>query len=184
MDEGATVVVGVTSPSTARRLAMLGFAVAAWLVGFAILLRLGTWTPFALTGPALAALALWSDATTRALLRPSFRKAGVGLAAGLLMVVLTHAAFAFVAPLLSEARTATARLFELLNVSGFSPAARVGFIVAIASSEEVIFRGALMGPPRDGKKVCSTERIEMICSASLPWQWVTPWPWRRSKAVF
>ena len=147
MDEGATVVVGVTSQSTVWRLAMLGFAVAAWLVGFAILLRLGTWTLFALTGPALAALALWSDAATRALLRPSFRKAGVGLAAGLLMVVLTHAAFAFVAPLLSEARTATARLFELLNVSGFSPAARVGFIVAIASSEEVIFRGALMGPP-------------------------------------
>jgi hypothetical protein len=54
------------------RLAMLALAAAAWLVGFAVLPRLASWTYFAIVGPALAALALSTDADTRALLRPSF----------------------------------------------------------------------------------------------------------------
>jgi hypothetical protein len=60
---------------------MLGLAVAAWLAGFAILLRLGTWTSFAITGGALSALTLWIDPGARDLLRASARAAMLGLAA-------------------------------------------------------------------------------------------------------
>ena len=145
MDESAAA--GPRSASTSWRLAMFGLAVATWLASFAALARIGSWAPFALAGAALAALSLSSDVAARALLRPSLPKAGVGLAAGLLMAALTHAAFAFVTPLLPEARTATVRLFGLLNVGGFSPAARAGLVIVIAACEEVIFRGALAGLP-------------------------------------
>lgn len=60
---------------------------------------------------------------------------------------MTHAAFALVTLLVPDVRPATVRLFALLNVGGFAPALRAGLIVVITSSEEVIFRGALLGPP-------------------------------------
>jgi len=157
----------MTAPGTSWRLAMLGLGVAGWLAGFAMLHRLGTWAPFALIGPALAALALGSDAEARALLRPSVRTVGVGLAAGLVMVALTHVAFAVVATLLPEVRAATVRLFDLLNVGGFSPAARAGLVVVIASCEEVIFRGALLGPPGAPRRVLGLAAIYALAMATL-----------------
>jgi membrane protease YdiL (CAAX protease family) len=127
---------------------MLGLSLIGWAAGFAILRQLGTWTPFALIGPGLVALSLASDAAARALLRPSARPLGLGLAAGLVMVLLTHAAFATVAPILPGARDATARLFDLLNVGGFSAPTRTALIVVIATSEEILFRGSLIDDRR------------------------------------
>ncbi len=144
MDEGAGV--GASSRSMTWRLAMLALAAAAWLAGFAILPPLASWTSFAIAGPALTALALFSDADTRALLRPSFLTVALGLGVGLLMAALTHVAFAAVTPFLPQALTATERLFDLLHVGNFTPAARAGLIVVVATCEEVIFRGALAGP--------------------------------------
>jgi hypothetical protein len=129
------------------RLAMLALAAAAWLAGFAVLPPLGSWTSFAIAGPALTGLALFSDADARALLRPSFLTVALGLGVGLLMAALTHVAFAAVTPLLPQVLTATERLFDLLHVGNFTPAARGGLIVVVASCEEVLFRGALAGPP-------------------------------------
>jgi membrane protease YdiL (CAAX protease family) len=128
------------------RLAMLALGAAAWLACFAVLPTLGSWTPFAIAGPALAALALVSDTDTRALMRPSFLTVALGLGVGLLMAALTHVAFAAVTPLLPQALTAAERLFDLLHVGNFTPAARAGLIVVVATCEEVIFRGALAGP--------------------------------------
>jgi len=87
VDERGALAGGMRSPGATWRGAMLGLAFVSWLAGLAILQRLGTWTPLALMGPALAALAIGRDAATRALLRPSFRKAAGGLAAGVLMVL-------------------------------------------------------------------------------------------------
>jgi membrane protease YdiL (CAAX protease family) len=129
------------------RAALFAVTVATWLICFALLVRWGTWTPFAVAGPTLAALALAFDAASRALLRPSVGKVGAGMVAGVIMIALTHTAFAWVTALLPEARTATVELYELLNVGGFSPAARVVLIVVVASSEEVLFRGVLGGSP-------------------------------------
>jgi membrane protease YdiL (CAAX protease family) len=128
------------------RLAMLALAAAAWLACFAVLPPLGSWTPFAIAGPALTALALVSDTDARALVRPSFLTVALGLGVGLLMAVLTHVAFATVTPLLPQALTAAERLFDLLHVGNFTPAARAGLIVVVATCEEVIFRGGLAGP--------------------------------------
>jgi hypothetical protein len=122
---------------------MLALATGAWAVGFAVLARLGTWTPFAVAGLVLAGAALVFGAVPATRLRPSLGTVGVGLVAGVLMVVLTHAAYAVVGWLVPEARVATAGLYELLHVGGFSPAARAGLIAVIATSEEVLFRGAL-----------------------------------------
>jgi len=142
--------VGGSSRSMTWRLAMLALAAAAWLAGFAVLPPLASWTSFAIAGSALTALALVFDADMRALLRPSLPMVSLGLGVGLLMAALTHVAFSAVSSLLPQARTATERLFDLLHVGNFTPATRAGLIVIVASCEEVLFRGALAGPPGGG----------------------------------
>jgi len=124
---------------------MLGLAITTWLASFSLLLRPGTRLQYALAGALLAGIALWSDADARALVRPSHGSAGMGLAAGLVMVALTHAAFHVVAPVLPELRASTARLLALADVGGLSLTVSAALIVAVAACEEVIFRGALAG---------------------------------------
>ena len=144
MDESAGV--GASLRSVTWRLTMLALAAAVWLAGFAALPPLGSWTSFAIAGPALTGLALFSDADTRALLRPSFLSVALGLGLGLLMAALTHVAFAAVTALLPRTLTATERLFDLLHVGNFTPVARAGLIVVVATCEDVLFRGAIAGP--------------------------------------
>jgi uncharacterized protein len=141
--EGDTALRRFAPTELQRRLAMLALATGAWVVGFAALARLGTWTPFALAGTALVVAALVFGAVPAAALRPSLGTVGLGLVVGVLMVVLTHVAYALVAPRVPWARSATAGLLDLLNVGGFSPGTRAGLIAVIAASEEVLFRGAL-----------------------------------------
>ena len=141
----------VTNPAAPRwRMALLALAILTWLACFAVLRRWGTWTPFAVAGPTLAALALIFDTTPRALLRPSMGTVGGGLVAGALMVALTHVAFGAMTWLWPEGRAATSKLYDLLNVEGFTPAARIGLVAVIAACEEIVFRGALAsGGDRD-----------------------------------
>ena len=121
MVEGDTAVRRFAPTELQRRLGMLALATSAWVVGFAALARLGTWTPFALAGTALVVAALVLGAVPAAALRPSQGTVGLGLAVGVLMVVLTHVAYAVVAPRVPWARSATSGLLDLLNVGGFSP---------------------------------------------------------------
>jgi membrane protease YdiL (CAAX protease family) len=141
--EGAALK-GAAAPRNLGRWAMFGGALVGWLACFAVLRRLGTWTPFALVGPVLAVLAITMDAKARPLLTPSFQKVGVGVTAGLCMAALTHGGLSVVEKVFPRISTDTVRLFELMNVGSFSPGARAALIVLIASSEEVIFRGALL----------------------------------------
>ena len=143
MVEGDTAVRRFALTEAQRRLGMLALATSAWVVGFAALARFGTWTPFALVGTALVVAALVFGAVPATALRPSQGTVGLGLVVGVLMVVLTHVAYAVVAPRVPWARSATSGLLALLNVGGFSPGARAGLIAVIATSEEVLFRGAL-----------------------------------------
>lgn len=143
MVEGDTAVLRLVPTKTQRRLGMLTLATIAWVVSFVALARLGTWTPFALAGTALVVAALVFGAVPAAALRPSLGTVGLGLVVGALMVVLTHVAYAVVAPRVPWVRSATSGLLDLLNVGGFSPGARAGLIAVIATSEEVLFRGAL-----------------------------------------
>ena len=147
-----------------RRLGVLALATLAWAVGFAALSRLGTWTPFALAGPALAVAALLFGAVSAAALRPSPGTVGSGLFVGVLMVVLTRVAYAVVAPRLPWARSATSELLDLLNVGGFSPGARAGLIAVIAASEEVLFRGALPGShsARGSPRLIGLARADLV----------------------
>jgi membrane protease YdiL (CAAX protease family) len=140
--------VRVTEASTAFRLWTLALAVVLWLVCFAVLLRFGTWAPFVVCGTALAGLTLWCDAAARALLRQTHWQAlAVGLASGLLMVGLTHVGFALLTRLSPALHAEVVRMFALLRVADFPKAMSAGLIAVIASCEEVIFRGALLGPP-------------------------------------
>lgn len=143
MAEGDTATRGLDSAAPTRRQAMLALATAGWLACFAVLARSGTWTMFAFVGAPFAVTALLVGAVPRGFLRASPGKIGIGILVGLLMVLLTHAVFAGVAQLVPEARTATARLFVLFEVSHFPAATRAGLILVIASCEEVLFRGAL-----------------------------------------
>lgn len=125
--------------------ALFALSLVTWFVCFLLLRQLGTWVQFAVAGPALAAAVLATDAETRALLRVSYRDVAVGIAAGITMVALTHAAFIVVSAWVPEVRASTAWLLRFVDVAGFPPALRTGLIVLIASSEEVIFRGAQLG---------------------------------------
>lgn len=145
MDEGA----GPASPAGASAAwLVLGLGLAAWLVSFTLLARSGSWAPFALAGAALGIAAILSGRETRALLRPTFATAAAGLGAGLLQVALTHAGFALASSASPALRAAAGRLFVLLEVGGYAPGARAALIVLIASCEELVFRGALLGPAR------------------------------------
>lgn len=126
---------------------MFALAAAAWLASFLVLARLGTWAPFAVAGAAGVAVALLLEIVPGALFRPSGRKIALGLFAGLLMVGFTRATYAVVAPAVPMARAASERLFQLLQAGAFSLGTRAGLMVVIASSEEVLFRGALPGTP-------------------------------------
>lgn len=125
--------------------AILTLTVAAWFASFVLLRRGGTWATFAIAGGVLVALSLVVDPNVRTLLRPSPSTVAVGLAAGMVMVVVTHAGFAVISSALPDSRTATVRLYGFLNVAGFSPGMRAALIIVVATSEEILFRGALVG---------------------------------------
>ncbi len=172
MVEGDTVLRRFAPTALQRRLGMLGLATIAWVLNFVALARLGTWAPFAITGTALVVAALVFGAVPSTQLRPSLGTVGVGLLAGVLMVVLTHGAYTVLALLVPEVRTATSRLRDLVNVGGFSPGARAGLIAVIATSEEVLFRGALPRPhaarrghPRLG--VARTDMAQIVIFAAV-----------------
>lgn len=135
--------VDVIEPMRGR--VLLALAILAWLACFAILQRFGTWHQFAGAGVILAALSLVLRVVPAGLLRPSWREVGLGAVAGLLMVVVTHAAYATTASLLPTWHEETTRLFAFLRVGSFSSGARAALIVVIATCEEILFRGPLAG---------------------------------------
>jgi len=124
----------------------------AWLLGFGVLARWGTWLPFAFAGAILTVLMLRTGAVGVETLRPSRRHFAIGVFTGALMVLLTHLAYAAVAALVPSVLPATRELFWLLNVEGFSAPERATLIVVIASCEEVLFRGPLLGSGRAARK--------------------------------
>lgn len=123
----------------------MALAILGWLFCFIVLARLGSWTPFALVGVLLVLLAFQSSAVSLAQFRPRGQSLLIGVSAGVLMVLGTHLAYAWLSSLYLGVRSATRELFSLLNVEGFSPPARTALIVVIASCEEVLFRGLLPG---------------------------------------
>jgi uncharacterized protein len=132
---------------------MLGLTVAGWLGSFAALRHWDTWAPFVAVGPGLAAWWLWRDVPARRLLRSTGAGVGVGLLAGVLMVALTHVAFALVSPRVPEVHAATEALFRRFEGGGtfgtFPAGVRAGLVLLVAASEEILFRGVLLGGPGD-----------------------------------
>ena len=131
-----------------RRPSLLAVALLSWLVCFAVLAELGTWTPFAFVGVLLVVLALRSSALPLLQFRPSRDSLLIGAGAGVLMVLLTHLSYGWLSAVFPGVRASTSQLLSLLNVVGFSPRDRAGLIVVIASCEEVLFRGLLPGSAR------------------------------------
>ncbi len=122
----------------------MALALAAWALCFAVLAHWGTWLPFACVGVGLAWLALGTKLVSAQLLRPTLTRTAAGLAAGVLMVVLTHRAYESLASDIPSVIPAVRALFGLLEVTGFSGTQRAVLIVLIASCEEVLFRGPLI----------------------------------------
>lgn len=71
----------------------MALALLGWLCCFAVLARLGTWTPFAFVGVMLVVPTVRCAAVPLTQFRPSARLVLLGLAAGVLMVLLTHLAY-------------------------------------------------------------------------------------------
>ncbi|HYP77785.1 MAG TPA: CPBP family intramembrane glutamic endopeptidase [Polyangiaceae bacterium] len=131
-----------------RSPSLIAVALLSWLVCFAVLAQLGTWTPFAFVGVLLVVLALRSSALPVRQFRPSRHSLLIGVGAGVLMVILTHLSYGWLCAIFPGVRAGTSELLSLLNVVGFSPPARAALIVVIASCEEVLFRGLLPGSAR------------------------------------
>jgi membrane protease YdiL (CAAX protease family) len=130
-----------------RRLRLLTLALLGWVMCFAVLASVGSWTPFAFVGVLLVLLTVQSSAVPPSQFRPSGRSLLVGVGAGLLMVLATHLAYDWLSGAFPRLRSGTLELFSLLNVEGFSPPARASLIVVIASCEEVLFRGLIVSAP-------------------------------------
>jgi membrane protease YdiL (CAAX protease family) len=124
---------------------MMGLALAAWLVCFGVLARTGTWLPFGLVGPLLAVANIGARAVPLASLRPSLKHSVIGLLSGLLMVGSTHVGYRLLAVVLPSVLPATSALFGLIATGGPSAGTRAVLIVVIASCEEILFRGPLLG---------------------------------------
>ena len=149
---------------------LLTLALFGWLLCFAVLAQLGTWTPFAFTGLLLVTLALQSSAVPLSQFRPSAQSLLIGCGAGGLMVLSTHLAYAWLSGLFPGVRAGTRELLSLLNVVGFSPTARATLIVVIASCEEVLCRGLLPGSiPSAARGLCapSAPEFRRVVSYSL-----------------
>jgi len=161
-----------TESRTAWRILLLVLALAAWVGCFVVLVRWGTWTLFAFAGGALVTVSTWTDPALFGLLRPSLAKLGIGLMVGMLMLALTHAAFALFAILHPGIAAATLELYGLLNAIGYSSLARAALIVAIAASEEVLFRGVLVDSGLDNLedwrlRVMSWPRLSRLLVLSI-----------------
>jgi membrane protease YdiL (CAAX protease family) len=124
-------------------------SVVAWMAGFAMLRWYGTWAQFALIGLVLASVTLQSWTGFHRVLRPSRQGFVLGIGVGLVMIALTHVAFLVVSAAILEIQPAALDLFRFLSVGAYSPEVRVLLIVLTAASEEVIFRGPLLGTPTD-----------------------------------
>lgn len=121
-------------------------ALAGWFVCFAVLAITKSWIPFVFFGVALAVVAVRSGSLSRAQLRPSRRSVALGAAGGAAMVVATHLVFWVLPGRAPGIRNAATELIALLNVVGFSSETRAALICAIASCEEILFRGVLLRP--------------------------------------
>lgn len=122
-------------------------ALLVWAVSFWVLQRTGQWLHLAFAGCAMGAAVVATGAVPKVLLRPTRRALGWGALAGAAMVVVTQMGYRVVAQLWPDVVPETAALLALLNVAGFSGWARALLIAAIASSEELVFRGLLPTSP-------------------------------------
>ena len=118
-------------------------AVLTWMACFAVLGRLGTWSLFVVAGPLLSALALASGVVPLSLLRPSVGRVVAGVAAGVVMLAASHAVFAALVAAWPGARGPALSLYALFDTGIWSPSTRAAFLVVVAGSEEVVFRGTL-----------------------------------------
>lgn len=112
-----------------------------WAVAFVVAVDRDALYPILGAVAAIVVLIVWAtDAGVRAALRPGVRDIIVGVAVGVVSVLVTHAGFAIVAP---ELPTLVADVERLQRVASVTPA-RLGVVVLIAVAEELLWRGLLL----------------------------------------
>jgi uncharacterized protein len=132
------------SPTTqTMRTVILGATIVLWIACFRLLVRYGTWLPFAVAGLLLAAFSIVSDPSARSLLRPTLPRAGIGIAGAVVMIGGTYGGFSLLRLLVPSIEAQTRSLYVLLHSGDVSDFQRASLIVLVASAEEVLFRGAL-----------------------------------------
>ena len=127
------------------RAVLLGAAIVVWIACFRLLVRYGTWIPFVVAGSLLATFSIVSDPSARSLLRPTWVRTGIGIAGAVVMIGGTYGAFFLLRPLVPSIDTQTRSLYALLDSGDVPALERACLIVLVASAEEVLFRGALLG---------------------------------------
>lgn len=110
------------------------------------------------------ALALWRDPALRARCRPTrvVVEVGIGVVVGAASLVATYVAFPIAA---SWVPSLTNEVRELYVIAGVAPATLVG-VVIVATAEEVIWRGALMGALRERGAVVSVVVAAVVYAAA------------------
>ncbi len=142
----------MTRMNTTVRVAAYAVAVVSWVICFRLLVAYGTWLPFVGAGTLLAGFELLTDRRARSLVCPTGARVAAGVLGTALMLAGTYAGFALLRGLVPSLETQTASLYTLLRASHFSDLHRAALILVVASTEEVVFRGALLGddPPTSG----------------------------------
>jgi membrane protease YdiL (CAAX protease family) len=128
----------------------LPIALVVWLTGFAWVARTGSWTVLAVLQVLAAARLVTGDPMTRRLLRPSRLTTAIGLAAGLLSIVLTYALYGPLSQLFPELPRALRRLYGIMNSLGYEPWALASIILVVIAAEEIVWRGRMLERGADG----------------------------------
>jgi membrane protease YdiL (CAAX protease family) len=128
----------------------LPIAAAIWIIGFLWLGRTGSWTLLAVMAIAGALRLVLGDRQTRDLLVPRVAALVVGLAAGVAMAVTTLLLERPLAAVWPAFTPETHRLYAMLRGSGHEGPPLVGLILIMSASEEILFRGRVLGPPARG----------------------------------
>lgn len=116
-----------------------------WLLGFACIRWLGTWSVLAGGAVAAATMLVLRGKEVRALLQWNPRWVSIGVLAGAVMVAGTEGMFILLTRLIPELHRGTAGLYEVLRADAYPRPVLAGLIVVVSVAEEIIWRGTALG---------------------------------------
>ncbi len=139
-----------------------------WIAGFTWVGLRGSWGPLAAVAMLCAARLLVADPVTRRLLVPTSTAIGLALLGAGAMIAATYVSYPLLARAAPSLLRATDRLYVLLHAGGYGRVALPAMIVAVATCEEIVWRGRpLEADQRRQSREGGAPRVGRVVSIGL-----------------